>query len=96
LVRSTILSRGGRCDKIGKGNLNFIHFMNYTTIKKEKVISVPAVFFKRFYGLAKTFSVLSEEMEDFLSSFDEKKINQLKRARKEHLQGKIKPLSTLS
>lgn len=92
------LSSGAGCGRMEVENkyLNLkAKFMNYPILSKQKSVSVPAVFLKRFYGLTKTFSILSEEMEDFFLSFDKKKINQLKRARKEHLQKKAKPLSAL-
>lgn len=70
--------------------------MNHFILKKQKLVSVPTVFLKRFYDLGVGFSALSDELEDLFLSYDKKTLRQLKQARKEHLQGKIKPLSALS
>ncbi|MBI5732159.1 MAG: hypothetical protein HY982_02245 [Candidatus Magasanikbacteria bacterium] len=70
--------------------------MNYPILSKQKSVSVPAVFLKRFYEIAAAFSDLSEEMEDMFLSYDKKTIKELNQARQEHLKGQVKPLSVLS
>lgn len=70
--------------------------MNFQIKTRQKIISVPTVFLKRFYDLAADFSTLGEDMDDLFLSSDKATLQQLKQARKEHLQGKVKPLSSLS
>ncbi|MEK7189478.1 MAG: hypothetical protein AAB666_00665 [Patescibacteria group bacterium] len=67
--------------------------MNSQINIRQKTVSVPAVFLKHFYEIAADFSILEEDL--FLSS-SKKTIQQLKQAKKEHLQGHTKPLSSLS
>lgn len=70
--------------------------MNLQIKTRQKNVSVPTVFLKRFYELAVDFSTLGEDMEDLFLSSNKENIQQLKQARKEHLRGKVKPLSSLS
>ena len=70
--------------------------MNLQINTHQKTVSVPTVFLKRFYELTADFSTLGEDLEDLFLSSNKGNIKQLKQARKEHLQGKVKPLSSLS
>lgn len=70
--------------------------MNFQINTRQKNVSVPAIFLKRFYELATDFSTLEGDLEDLFLSSDKETVQQLKQARKEHLQGKVKPLSSIS
>ncbi len=70
--------------------------MNSQINIRQKTVSVPAVFLKHFYEIAADFSILEEDLEDLFLSSSKKTIQQLKQAKKEHLQGHTKPLSSLS
>lgn len=63
--------------------------------KSLKTIEVPQELFKSMMEAYQKWEKFSNEFEDFLLSFNEKFIKKMRKARKEHLQRKIRDIEIL-
>lgn len=60
-----------------------------------KTIEMPVSVLEKMSLAAKAFEELEDEIEDFLLSKDPKFLKKMRRARKDHLSGRIRPLNSL-
>ena len=63
--------------------------------KELKNISVPRELFREMFKASQRWEELNNEFEDFLLGSNEEFVEKIKRARKEHLEGKTRNLETL-
>ncbi len=61
----------------------------------QKTIEVPASLLGKISKATKAFEELEDEMEDFFLSKDPEFLEKMRRARKDHLAGKTRPLKNL-
>jgi|YelNatPaOPRAMG01_1025707.scaffolds.fasta_scaffold59149_2 uncharacterized membrane protein (DUF106 family) len=63
--------------------------------KELKTIVIPKKFFESMIEIQKKWEEFSNEFEDFLLSMDKRFIRKMRKARKEHLEGKTRKLEEL-
>jgi len=63
--------------------------------KQLKTISVPQKLFECMFEAYRKWEKFSNEFEDFVLSSDKKFIEKMRKARKEHLKGKVRSLQSL-
>lgn len=63
--------------------------------KELKNVSVPQELFRGMFEASQKWKELNNEFEDFLLGSNEEFVEKIKKARKEHLDGKIRNLETL-
>lgn len=61
----------------------------------QKTIDMPVSLIGKISKAAKAFEELEDEMEDFLLSKDPEFLEKMRRARKDHLSGKVRSLKSL-
>ena len=61
----------------------------------QKTVDVPVSLIGKISKAARAFEELEDEMEDFLLSKDPEFLDKMRRAKKDHISGKTKPLSRL-
>ena len=66
--------------------------MNFAT---KTNVTIPRTLFQSLVNVSAEWDAVQERLEDFLLSSDQQFIKKMTRARKQHVSGKAKPLSSL-
>jgi hypothetical protein len=60
-----------------------------------KMISVPETLIEKISKAGRAFQALEDELEDYLLATDQSFIEKMRRSRKAHVEGNVKPFSLL-